>query len=89
MTKEKTWRVDVQVDGVDIPEPERFRFASSECFDMNAMVPAHQNAKPLYPTASDGYWMMLKPLPPGKHTVAFRGIYGALIQNIKYDLTVL
>ena len=26
----------------------------------------------VFPAASDGYWLMLNPLPPGLHTINFR-----------------
>ncbi len=41
--------------------------------------------------ASDGYWLMLKPLPPGTHTISFGGTAkntGFQI-NITYTITVV
>ncbi len=27
------------------------------------------------PNVSDGYWLMLPPLPAGKHTIHFKGVF--------------
>jgi hypothetical protein len=43
--------------------------------------------------ASDGYWLMLKPLPPGKHQLAvaatFRDGPRQTMQNFRYELEVV
>jgi hypothetical protein len=39
----------------------------------------------------DGYWVMLPPLPPGRHTLTFRGALGSppfFETSVKYNLTV-
>ena len=47
-----------------------------------------------YVGASDGYWVLLTPLPPGKHTIRFRGVTetnnaGAIFETeVTYRLTV-
>ena len=45
--------------------------------------------------ASDGYWLMLKPLPRGRHTISVGANYGApgqaygdMTQNFEYELDV-
>ena len=40
--------------------------------------------------AADGYWVYLKPLPPGKHSICFRGSceYGKLNSGADYHLEV-
>ncbi|HXB58905.1 MAG TPA: hypothetical protein VNU95_05050 [Candidatus Acidoferrales bacterium] len=47
----------------------------------------------VYPTVADGVYLMLAPLPPGKHTIHFIGEAGPggadLTINITYDITVL
>jgi hypothetical protein len=40
------------------------------------------------PAVSDGYWMYVNPLPPGKHTINFGGTSGDLKLNITYHITV-
>jgi len=75
---------------------DQYRIASEECFDLLAKVPP-ENQPPSYaPAATDGYWMMLKPLPAGEHDLHFQAFYtnqdtafGTMVQNIGYRLTVL
>ena len=38
------------------------------------------------PAVSDGFWLMLTPLPPGNHTINFGGTFGAPI-NFTLDIT--
>jgi hypothetical protein len=43
-------------------------------------------------SVSDGYWVMLNPLPPGKHTLHFTSAYSNanedFMLDVTYDLTV-
>jgi hypothetical protein len=44
----------------------------------------------VFPVASDGYWLMVEPLPPGSHTINFGGTGAGGFQiDITYDLTVV
>jgi hypothetical protein len=44
----------------------------------------------VYPAASDGYWLMVEPLSPGKHTINFGGTTQSGFQlDITYELTVV
>jgi hypothetical protein len=48
----------------------------------------------MYPAVADGVYLMLSPLPPGKHTIHFVGVAGPLSSpfvalDITYDITVL
>jgi hypothetical protein len=36
----------------------------------------------------DGYYLMLQPLPPGKHTLYFKGVLGSGGQEFTYHLTI-
>jgi len=93
--------VQASVDGVEIqnldPPDSPYRVTSGL---FNLALPA-QNVLGLpvtkyNPSVSDGYWIMLAPLPSGKHTVHF---YGKLVQDgpepftfildITYNLTVV
>lgn len=43
---------------------------------------------------SDGYWVMVEPLPPGKHTIHFEGVFASgtatgWLQNVTYQFTVV
>jgi hypothetical protein len=85
----------VVIDGQEFINPLQFRRASNECFDLAARMPTASGQQAIYPAATDGYWVMLKPLTPGKHKIAFYGAYhapgspfGATIQDIEYELTV-
>ena len=59
------------------------------------MVPEQYNAPERYPAATDGYWLMLKPLSKGKHQLKFSASYsregepyGEMMQDIEYVLEV-
>jgi hypothetical protein len=87
--------IDVELDGARLTEPERYRLKSPECFDLAGRIPLELNPARVYPSAADGYWMMLKPLPRGSHTLKFRAIYnradgafGSMAQDIEYSLTI-
>lgn len=41
------------------------------------------------PSMDDGYYVLLPPLKPGPHTLAFQAASGTFSQNITYDLTVV
>jgi hypothetical protein len=74
----------LEIDGVRINELTRFRQAT-DCFDMG------ERAFPrvrIYPSAANGYYVMLKPLPPGTHTLNFGGSLPRLFQAVTYTLTV-
>jgi len=51
------------LDGKPLAAPERYRERTAECFDPNG------TGRTI--SAQDGYWVMLRPLPPGKHVVRF------------------
>ncbi|HEX2273985.1 MAG TPA: hypothetical protein VHG90_08945 [Acidimicrobiales bacterium] len=80
----------VEVNGVPIPNLGRYR-AHSATFpvvfpeDNVFGVPAG-----FYPiAAADGYWIMLAPLPPGTHTVHFRGeLPNGTLLDVTYTLIV-
>jgi hypothetical protein len=40
------------------------------------------------PNGSDGYWLMLRPLPPGRHTVHFSAGAAPPWLDVTYDFTV-
>jgi len=88
--------IRVLLNGSELENAERFRLASKECFNLFERVPEAFDAPSVAPSATDGYWIMLKPLPPGTHKLEFRAFYtnqgasyGDMVQNISYDLTVL
>lgn len=88
--------VRVYLDGSQVQNAERFRVGSLDCFDLMARAPASADASSIAPSATDGYWIMLRPLPLGQHRLEFRAFYtnpdfdfGGMVQNISYDLTIV
>lgn len=86
----------VFLDGAALDQPDRYRIASATCFEPFARTPAYAAAPKDALAATDGFWIMLHPLPPGAHRLDFRAFYtnpdealGEMVQNISYDLTVL
>lgn len=80
----------VLIDGVRVSDVTRYRIRSDGCFPL---IPEMDDdyAK----TAADGYWLLLKPLPPGRHTVTVGANYaadddgfGRMVQNFEYVLHV-
>lgn len=86
----------VLIDGVPVPEVARYRVRTAECFDIDADIGEHRAADgDGRMAAADGYWLLIEPLPPGRHTIhvganygaSDRG-YGAMVQNFEYVLDV-
>ena len=73
----------VLLDGRPLGELARMRVAAGGCFAMGEEAPA---------VTTDGYWLMLKPLPPGKHQLAINAAWRdgprQLLQNFRYELEV-
>ena len=73
----------VILDGRPIGDFRRMRVASGACF-------AAFNGRPA--GATDGYWLMLSPLPPGQHVLAITAAYHdggkRMLQNFQYKLDV-
>lgn len=84
-------QIEVTVNGVALANPRRLRLKPRKCFDLaDGRAPS-----PVYPSATDGYWVMLPPLSAGRHTLKFRAVYnrpgtayGRMVQDISYDLNV-
>jgi hypothetical protein len=83
-----------EVDGRPIPNLGSFR-VQSPAFDITfpegsvfqewcGVLPGTYG-----PFVSDGYWLMLAPLPTGQHTIHFHGVIpGIFTLDITYHLTV-
>ena len=83
----------VELDGLPIPDVKRFRAKTETCF--NAFERVGANAPNVYPSASDGFWLLLPPLSKGKHILKFGGRYtngvtdyGRMVQDIEYELLI-
>ncbi len=84
-----------ELDGVPMPDVRRYRVTTHGCFDAYARIPEVQRPIKGYPAASDGYWLVLRPLEKGKHVIKFGGRYnrnsneyGRMVQDIEYELVV-
>lgn len=73
------------VDGQRFEALETHRQATIGCFDLGAL-----NIPPvrLWPAAANGFYAMLRPLPPGRHTVEFGGALPDMLQAVTYTLIV-
>ncbi|GAB3347340.1 hypothetical protein [Lysobacter tyrosinilyticus] len=82
----------VLIDGKPVPDVKRYRVRSDGCFALDTSVPIEESIT----AASDGYWLMLKPLSPGRHVVNIganygasgKGSYGHMQQNFEYVIDV-
>jgi hypothetical protein len=74
----------LKVDGVALQSPILYRTATG-CFELNDISRALKGM-----AAGDGYWIFVKPLPPGRHEIAFGGKYigDGFTQDIKYLINV-
>ena len=79
----------VVLDGKPLGDMQVHRVRSEGCFALDP----EDAASPL--AAADGYWLMLKPLPRGHHTISVGANYGApgqaygsMVQNFEYELDV-
>jgi hypothetical protein len=78
------------VDGVAIPDLERYR-AQSPLFTVALPADNWLEVEPAVAAAvADGYWLLLAPLPPGEHELHFGGALPDLgvMGEVTYHLTV-
>jgi hypothetical protein len=85
----------VSIDGVTMEGANRFRYRTEKCFDIFARIPKAMKPYDAFPSASDGYWIALPPLPKGKHVLNFGGRYnrnspafGRMVQDIRYEIEI-
>lgn len=94
--QDKATSLQATVDGTSIPDLKTYRVQSPL---FNVTIPT-ENVLGLQPgttqAVSDGYWVLLKPLPVGKHQINFSGSLadftatGPLnfVSDAKYDVTI-
>lgn len=75
----------LELNGKKIDNLEQHRQATPSCFDLGerSVPPAR-----IYPTAANGYYVMLRPLNPGTHTLHFGGNLRSMAQAVTYTLRV-
>ena len=87
--------IQAHVDGVEIPDVRSHRERSPACFTLFFGSREEADGMTGYPAATDGYWLMLRPLPVGTHTLKFQAQYqrtdeflGSMAQDVEYQLLV-
>jgi len=75
----------LNLNGVGAKGLEAHRQATTQCFDLGARAepPFH-----VFPTAGNGYYAMLKPLPPGTYELNFGGVLSTNVQAVTYTLII-
>lgn len=83
--------LSLTIDGMAIPDLTNFR-VQSEVFSFTSANPNIFAVPPVTNSRSvaDGYWALIKPLPPGTHTLSFGGAYppGGFTTAATYTLSV-
>lgn len=72
---ENITKMDLYIDEKNIINRQKFRAKSTECFRLKGYIENRYNSMGMYPAAFDGYWILLKPLKSGKHTLRFKMEY--------------
>jgi hypothetical protein len=75
----------LEVDGVRVENLAVHRQATIECFDLGALT---RDKIHVFPSAANGYYVMLRPLSPGRHTLNFGGALPSMLQAVTYTLDV-
>jgi hypothetical protein len=75
----------LEVDGKRLDNLQAHRQVSPACFDMGALSNPHYR---IFPSAANGYYVMLKPLAPGRHVLNFGGRLPGMSQAVTYTLEV-
>ena len=75
----------LRIDGQAQPGLELHRVTTQGCFDAGART---RPRSAIFPAAGNGYYVMLNPLAPGRHTLEFGGRLPAATQAISYTLDV-
>jgi len=75
----------LELDGRRMEGLEGHRQVTTECFDMGALAEPRVQ---MFPSAANGYYVMLRPLGPGKHVLNFGGMLPGMSQAVTYTLLV-
>ena len=75
----------LRIDGERYDDLAGHRQATRDCFDLGVLVSPPVR---MYPTAANGYYAMLRPLPPGTHHIDLSGILPSIAHAITYTLIV-
>jgi hypothetical protein len=75
----------LDLDDRRIEDLAGYRQFTAECFDMGALAEPKYR---VFPSAANGYYIMLRPLSPGKHVLNFGGVLPGMSQAVTYTLIV-
>jgi hypothetical protein len=75
----------LRIDGERHGDLARHRQATRDCFDLGELATPPVR---MYPSAANGYYAMLRPLPPGTHVIDLGGILPSMAQAVTYTLIV-
>jgi hypothetical protein len=75
----------LDVDGKRFEPLNQHRLVTRRCFDLGARS---EPPEQLFPAAGNGYYVMLKPLPKGRHVINFGGMLPDMAQAVTYTLQV-
>ena len=75
----------LDLDGQKALDLAVFRQATSKCFDAATRRPGGVR---VFPSAANGYYVMLSPLSPGKHVLKFGGVLPQMSQAVTYTLLI-
>ena len=88
-------QAEVVIDDKIVPDVAHHRLATPKCFDAFPVAPYVKRTQSFFPAATDGYWLMLDPLPAGVHRISVKARYGNpgselgdLEQVFEYELQV-
>lgn len=94
-TNDHLVQAEVLLDGKVIADIAGHRLRRIPCFDAFRNAGYIQRHAPYMPAATDGYWLMLSPLPPGVHRLSVKARYdspdtlqGDLEEEFEYQLWV-
>jgi hypothetical protein len=75
----------LNINGQHFSNLQSHRLATRSCFDVGALTKEKQR---IFPSAGNGYYVAIRPLPKGTHTVEFGGVLPSMIQAVSYTLIV-
>ncbi len=74
----------LEIDGKRVENLDSFR-QPTKCFNIAELSTPKQF---IFPTAANGYYVMLKPLEPGRHVINFGGALPSMLQAVTYTVLV-
>ena len=87
--------LEAEIDGVPVKNPTQY-LEESPLFDVQLpkdnIFGVDENLVPqllLSPSVDRGYYLFLKPLNPGQHTITWKAKIGDLEQNVTYNILVV